>query len=168
MSVGCVESVTGRIYANRFSEAELRVKQRLWKANIDGFFHRYIPRDGTVLDLVRILRLHQSSGRGAANRRRPESGNGPARRLRASWSSIICLSHRLTDAIEPDSVDLAFASNVFDLARRRRVDGRPVVGTARVEAGRAVDRDATQSPRYRREILGFSLATTPCRLPKRE
>ena len=39
------------IYRNRFDERELASKRVLWQVLVDDFFQRYVPRDGTVVDL---------------------------------------------------------------------------------------------------------------------
>ena len=116
MAVGRVESELERIYANRFSEAERVVKQRLWKANVDGFFHRYVPRDGTVVDLG--AGYCDFINQIAAARRIAVDLNPETARAAAAGVEVHHLPlERLADAIEPDSVDLAFASNVFEHLR---------------------------------------------------
>jgi SAM-dependent methyltransferase len=50
MSLPHDESDLKRIYARRFAD-NLDYRKRVWRVLIDSFFHRYIPRDGTVLDL---------------------------------------------------------------------------------------------------------------------
>lgn len=38
-------------YEQRFSAAELRDKQVLWRTLVDEVFQKYVPATGTVLDL---------------------------------------------------------------------------------------------------------------------
>ncbi len=39
------------IYRNRFDERELANKRTLWRVLVRDFFQKYVPRDGTVVDL---------------------------------------------------------------------------------------------------------------------
>lgn len=111
-----LESELERLYTNRFSESERAEKSRLWRTLCTSFFARYVPREGTVLDL----------GAGYcdfinnidAARRIAVDLNPETRASAAVGVEVhsIPLEH-LDEAIAPESVDLAFASNVFEHLR---------------------------------------------------
>lgn len=50
MSLPHGESDLSRIYAQRFA-SNLEYRKRVWRVLIDSFFHEYVPRKATVLDL---------------------------------------------------------------------------------------------------------------------
>lgn len=116
MVTGRLDQELERLYANRFSSAERLVKQRIWKANIDGFFHRYIPPDGTVMDLgagyCDFINQISAAHRIALDLN-PETSRAAAPGVEVHHLPL----ERLGDAVEPESVDLAFASNVFEHLR---------------------------------------------------
>jgi SAM-dependent methyltransferase len=113
---GRIEGELDRIYANRFSPVVRRFKIRTWKTICDAFLSRYIPPRGTVLDLgagycefINHIRA----------RRRIAIDLNPDTVLAAD-PRVEVLSiplEQIIEAIEPESVDLAFASNVFEHLR---------------------------------------------------
>lgn len=111
-----MESELERLYAQRFNSDERKTKARLWKANIDGFFHRFVPAEGTVVDLgagyCEFINQVQAARRIAVDVN-PES----ARAAASGVESIQLPLERLDEGIAPASVDLAFASNVFEHLR---------------------------------------------------
>ena len=46
-----LESRLDTLYVNRFPEAELAAKAKLWSTLCDAHFQRYIPAGATVLDI---------------------------------------------------------------------------------------------------------------------
>jgi SAM-dependent methyltransferase len=116
MAVGRLEAELERLYSLRFSSEERRVKARLWKANIDGFFHRYVPAGGTVVDLGAGYCdfINQvTAARRIAVDLNPETARAAAPGVEVHHAPL----ERLGDVVEPGSVDLAFASNVFEHLR---------------------------------------------------
>lgn len=116
VAVGRIEQSLDRIYGNRFSEAERAAKARLWRVLCDSFFRRYVSPSGTALDV----------GAGycdfinaiPARRRIGVDLNPDTPAHAAPGVEIHCISFdRLGEAIEPGSIDLAFASNVFEHLR---------------------------------------------------
>lgn len=111
-----LEGELERIYANRFPARERIEKARLWQTLCSSFFARRVPRDGTVLDL----------GAGycdfinaiPARRKFAVDLNPETQRCAAAGVEVHSLPlERLDEAIEHNSVDLAFASNVFEHLR---------------------------------------------------
>lgn len=110
------EAELERLYAARFPTQEREEKARLWRTLCDAFFSRYVPEDGCVVDLgagycdfVNHIR---------ARRRIAVDVNPDARRFAAEGVEVLSLPiERIGEALEPGSVDLVFASNVFEHMR---------------------------------------------------
>lgn len=105
-----------RLYATRFPEAERRARVRLWRTLCDAFFARYVPPGGTVLDLGAgycdfINQIH--AGRRIAIDLNPETPAAAAPGVEVHSLALPALG----TVIAPGSVDLAFASNVFEHLR---------------------------------------------------
>src|SRR5262249_20818871 len=104
------------LYAARFSAAERAAKSRLWEVLWEGFFHRYVPPDASVLDLgagscelINCVR---------AERRVAIDLNPDLQRYAAPGVEPYVLPlTEVLDAVEPGSIDVAFASNVFEHMR---------------------------------------------------
>ena len=113
---GDLNSELDRLYAARFHDDERESKARLWRIICRDFFARYVPDDGCVVDL----------GAGycdfvnniSARRRIAVDLNPDTKRFAAPGVEVHQLPlERLTEAVEPETVDLAFASNVFEHLR---------------------------------------------------
>lgn len=108
-----LDSSLDRIYAARFSEDERRAKARLWKTLYRSFFRRYIPVDGTVLDVG--AGYCDFINQVEARRRIAVDLNPDTVRTADAGVEVFTLTlERMGDVIAPESVDLAFASNVFE------------------------------------------------------
>ncbi|MEO6810496.1 MAG: class I SAM-dependent methyltransferase [Isosphaeraceae bacterium] len=111
-----LESKLDHLYANRFSESERAAKARLWQTLCDAFFARYVPRDGTVLDLgagyCDFINHVQAAHRIAVDLN-PDTPRHAAEGVKVHSVPL----ERLDETIEPGSVDFAFASNVFEHLR---------------------------------------------------
>lgn len=113
---GRVEQALSDIYAHRFSERERAPKARLWAVLCESFLARYVPSEATVLDVgagycdfINHIR---------ARRRIAVDLNPDTSRHAAPGVEVHTLAlERLDEAIEPGSVDVAFASNVFEHLR---------------------------------------------------
>ncbi len=111
-----LEGELERLYSNRFPERERAEKVRLWRTLCDAFFSKRVPADATVLDLGAgycdfINQIH--AGRKLAVDLNPET-----RRCAAPGVEVHSIQlERLDEVIAADSVDLAFASNVFEHLR---------------------------------------------------
>jgi hypothetical protein len=102
-----------QLYASRFPDAEREAKARLWRVLCDGFFSRYVPRGGTVVDLGAGYCDFINHVRAA--RRIAVDLNPDTRRFAAPGVEVFSAPlDRLADVLAPASVDLAFASNVFE------------------------------------------------------
>ena len=112
----CIEGELAQLYANRFSKAERIAKHRLWKTLCDSFFSRYVPREGTVLDLgagyCDFINQIQAARRIAVDIN-PETRHAAAAGIEVHSLPL----ERLCEVVAPQSVDLAFASNVFEHLR---------------------------------------------------
>jgi SAM-dependent methyltransferase len=110
------EAKLERIYANRFTRSEREIKRRLWKATIDGFFGRYIPPDGTVLELgagyCDFINQIKAARRIAVDLN-PETSRSAANGVEVHRIPL----DQVGQAVPPNSVDLVFASNVLEHLR---------------------------------------------------
>lgn len=109
-------STLERLYSNRFPTPERTARARLWQTLCDSFFARYVPPGATVLDLgagYADFINHIRAARRIAVDINPETA-----RMADEEVEVHCLPlDQLDRAIEPGSVDLAFASNVFEHLR---------------------------------------------------
>ena len=105
-----------RLYRARFSDDERDAKSRLWRVLCHAFFSKYSSPDATVLDL----------GAGycdwvnnvTAARRIAVDLNPDVKRFAHPDVEVHLLPFdRLGDVVADDSIDLAFASNVFEHLR---------------------------------------------------
>lgn len=102
-----------RLYAHRFSPRERAAKARLWRTLCDAFFARYVPDGATVLDLGagHCDFINQI----AAARRIAVDVNPDMPRFASEGVETHSIAlDALDEHIEADSVDFAFASNVFE------------------------------------------------------
>jgi len=113
---GELNSELDRLYAARFHDAERESKAQLWRVICQEFFANYVPKEGCVVDL----------GAGycdfvnniSARRRIAVDLNPDTARFAAAGVEVHQLPlEQLLDAIDPGTVDLAFASNVFEHLR---------------------------------------------------
>ncbi len=113
---GDLNAELDRLYAARFHDDERESKARLWRVICQEFFARYVPHDACVLDL----------GAGycdfvnniSARRRIAVDLNPDTARFAAPGVEVFQLPlERLSEAVDQGSVDLAFASNVFEHLR---------------------------------------------------
>jgi hypothetical protein len=113
---GDLNAELDRLYAARFHDDEREPKARLWRVICHEFFARYVPDDACVVDLGGwLLRLRQQHFGLASDRCRPQPDT---KRFAAPGVEVHRLPlDRLMGAVEPDTVDLAFASNVFEHLR---------------------------------------------------
>ena len=111
-----LESGLERLYENRFSVAERASKARLWRTLCDSFFRRYITTTDTVLDLG--AGYCDFSNHVQAARRIAVDINPETARAAGEGVQVVALPlERIGEAIAPKSVDVAFASNVFEHLR---------------------------------------------------
>ena len=105
-----------RLYAARFPEGERTAKAELWKVLCGSFFDRYSSPDATVLDLGAGYCDFVNNIR--ARRRIAIDLNPDTPRYAAPGVEVHGLPmERADEAVDPASVDLAFASNVFEHLR---------------------------------------------------
>jgi SAM-dependent methyltransferase len=113
---GDLNSELDRLYAARFHDEERESKTRLWRVICREFFSRYVPDEACVLDV----------GAGycdfvnniSARRRIAVDLNPDTKRFAAPGIEVHQLAlEQLAEAVEPETVDLAFASNVFEHLR---------------------------------------------------
>ncbi len=104
------------VYAHRFSAEERAEKTRLWRILCDDFFSRYVPSDATILDLGAgycDFVNHVPGAHKIAIDLNPET----ARAAGPGIEVIAVDLDRVAEVVAPGSVDLAFASNVFEHLR---------------------------------------------------
>ena len=105
-----------RLYASRFSEEERRARAKLWQALWDGFFSRYVGANATVLDLgagsCELINCVAAARRVAVDLN-PEMPRFAAPGVETHVASL----SELTALLAPESLDVAFASNVFEHLR---------------------------------------------------
>ncbi len=111
-----LESDLDRLYTARFPTRERAVKTRLWKTLCDHFFARYVPEHGTVLDVGAgycdfINHVH------AARRIAVDLNPDVARSAAPGVEVHVRELEQLGEVIDPETVDLAMASNVFEHLR---------------------------------------------------
>jgi SAM-dependent methyltransferase len=116
MAPGGIEGALDRIYDHRFPLADRASRARLWETMCRAFFDRYVPRDGVVLDVGAGYCDFINNVRAA--RRLVVDLNPDTARAAAEGVEVFTLPlERLDEVIAPGSVDLAFASNVFEHLR---------------------------------------------------
>ncbi|BBX61114.1 hypothetical protein MSAS_02880 [Mycobacterium saskatchewanense] len=102
-----------RLYAVRFQEDERASKTRLWRVICETFFSRYVPQDGCVVDLGAgycDFSNHINARRRIAVDLNPDTARFAAPGVEVVRSPL----EQLSEVVEPGTVDLAFASNVFE------------------------------------------------------
>jgi SAM-dependent methyltransferase len=111
-----IEGELEKLYANRFSTAERIEKHRLWKTLCESYFSQYVPSEGTVLDLgagyCDFINQIRAAHRIAVDLN-PETRHAAAAGIEVHSLPL----ERLGEVIAPQSIDLAFASNVFEHLR---------------------------------------------------
>jgi SAM-dependent methyltransferase len=111
-----IEEQLDRIYSNRFSPVVRRYKTRTWRTICDAFLSRYVPPNGTVLDVGAGYCEFINHIR--AQRRIAVDLNPDTVQVAAPGVEVLSIPlEQLDEAIEAASVDLAFASNVFEHLR---------------------------------------------------
>jgi SAM-dependent methyltransferase len=104
------------LYANRFSDAERLKKSRLWQTLCASFFTRYIADSDVVLDVGAGYCDFVNHVR--ARRRIAVDINPDTKRFAAPGVEVLGVDLAGIDAVvAPNSVDFAFASNVFEHLR---------------------------------------------------
>jgi SAM-dependent methyltransferase len=111
-----IEGELDRIYSNRFSPVARRYKVRTWKTICEAFLSRYVPPGGTVLDIGAGYCEFINHIR--ARRRIAIDVNPDTVRVADPGVEVLLIPlEEISEIIEPESVDLAFASNVFEHLR---------------------------------------------------
>ncbi len=120
-----------RLYGERFDPAERARKERVWGVLCRHFFQHYVAPDDTVLDLgagMCEFINHIRCGRRIAVDQNPEVARWAARGVEVVVGELSDLS-----AVPPDSVDVVFASNVFE-----HLPSKEALVTAVLEARRVL------------------------------
>jgi SAM-dependent methyltransferase len=105
-----------RLYAARFSERERGQKAALWRALCELFLQRYVRPDATVLDLGAgycDFINHIRAARRLAVDLNPDTPSFAAPGVEVHSLALA----ELSPTIAPASIDVAFASNVFEHLR---------------------------------------------------
>jgi SAM-dependent methyltransferase len=111
-----LERELDRLYAARFSDRDRLAKARLWKVLCDSFFSRYVSSGGTVLDVGAgycDFINHIRASRRLAVDLNPETSRFAAPGVEVHRVPL----EKIDTVISPGTVDLAFASNVFEHLR---------------------------------------------------
>jgi SAM-dependent methyltransferase len=101
------------LYAHRFPARERASRARLWRTLHDAFFARYVPADATVLDLG-AGRCELINCVRAARRIAVDLNPDTAAAASAGVEVHTLPLEGLGEAVEPETVDVAFASNVLE------------------------------------------------------
>lgn len=113
---GKLKGELDRLYAYRFLGPERAAKARTWRTLCDAFFARYVPADATVLDVGAGYCDFINNIR--AVRRIAIDLNPDTVPLAAPGVEVHSLPlEYLGKAVEAESIDLVFASNVFEHLR---------------------------------------------------
>lgn len=108
-----LEDGLDRLYAARFPEDDRAAKARLWTVLCDAFFSRYVPAGGTVVDLGAGYCDFANNIRAA--RRVAVDLNPDTARYAADGVEVVRAPlDRVDEVVGAGTVDLAFASNVFE------------------------------------------------------
>lgn len=108
-----LEGALERLYAQRFPEMERAAKARLWAVLCEAFFSRYVSESGTVVDLGAGYCDFINNVRAA--RRIAVDLNPDSERHAAEGVEFFRVPFdRLGEVVAPGSIDLVFASNVFE------------------------------------------------------
>jgi SAM-dependent methyltransferase len=114
-SVG-LEAALKPLYERRWTPAEFEAKARLWKVLYDGFLSRYVPADAAVADLgagyCHFINQVRAARRIAIDLN-PDTASCAAEGVEVIQTPI----EQFDAAVGPASIDLAFASNVFEHLR---------------------------------------------------
>jgi SAM-dependent methyltransferase len=111
-----LESNLGRLYSTRFDETERSRKAALWRALCGSFFARYVPSSATVVDVGSGYCEFINAIRAA--RRIAIDLNPDAMKFADPGVEVYCSAiGDLPKLLGPQSVDVAFASNVFEHLR---------------------------------------------------
>ena len=100
------------VYSHRFSERELQNKQTLWKTLCNSVFQRYVPEDGTVLDLG--AGYCEFVNNITAGRRIALDLNPDLQAFASDGIEIVNADSRDMGEVETASVDTVFTSNFFE------------------------------------------------------
>jgi SAM-dependent methyltransferase len=101
-----------RIYRQRFDQRDLDNKLVLWKVLVDSWFQRYVPRDGTVVDLG--AGNCEFVNQVTAARRVAVDLNPDTVDLAAPGVEVLTTRSDQMDALPDGSVDTVFTSNFFE------------------------------------------------------
>lgn len=113
---GVLNSVLDRLYAIRFREDERKSRTYWWRILCEDFFAGYLPGDGCVLDLGAGY-CHFVNNISAARRIAVDLNPDTARYAAPGVEVHQLALESLSEVIAPGTVDLAFASNVFEHLR---------------------------------------------------
>jgi len=105
-----------RLYAARFSESERKTRAVLWRTLWSAFFSRYVAPEATVLDLGAGYCDFINSVR-AKRRIAIDLNPDMPKYAEAGVEAHVAPLLEVAALVEPASVDLAFASNVFEHLR---------------------------------------------------
>lgn len=100
-------SIFGKLYSNRFSEKEIKVKQQLWKTLCREFFQNFISSEDTVVDM------------GAGFCEFVNSINAK-KKIAIDRLSIVRFAEKdvkilkTAEEIEPNSINVVFMSNFLE------------------------------------------------------
>jgi SAM-dependent methyltransferase len=111
-----LEGELEQIYANRFRDVDRSRKGHVWRVLVEHEFQPYVPAGGTVLDIgagyCEFIN-HVKAERRIAIDLNPET----ARMADPGVEVLAVPFENLAQALGPNSIDLAFASNVFEHVR---------------------------------------------------
>ncbi len=113
-----LESLVERIYQNRFPTEMLARRAATWKVLCDSWFSRYVPRDGSVLE---VAAGYCEFINNIAAAERVAVDLNPETRHHADRGVVFheIAAERLGDVVPPAHFDAAFMSNFLEHCRTR-------------------------------------------------
>lgn len=113
---GRIERELEKLYSHRFSAGERERKARVWRIICDHFLVRYVAPECTVLDIGAGYCEFVNHIR--ARRRIAVDLNPDTARAAAQGVEVLSIPlEAIGAALEPESIDVVFASNVFEHVR---------------------------------------------------
>lgn len=114
MGIDDIESPAAlrNIYAHRFSQRELKDKQVLWETLCGKFFQKFVPVEGTVLDLG--AGYCEFVNNISAHRRIAVDLNPDLRSFAGEQVETVNADSRNMQAVSTGCVDTVFTSNFFE------------------------------------------------------
>jgi SAM-dependent methyltransferase len=114
-----LKSLTKEVYHIRFPQEEFDFRIKMWKTLCEIFFQKYVPEDGTVVDVASGYCEFINAIK-ARNKIALDINPNAKKFADANVKVILSLSTNMKN-IESNSVDVTFASNCFEHLNREEI-----------------------------------------------